>query len=394
MIRTTVTRIAAATVAIGLSLATLTACVDTEHIPEAFDGDALVLITAAHANTPAPALPQSVQPLVSSAINQEIPIAVIGLDGTPEVARAVETYDITRTNPAATANDIRGYEGRIATTVRGLTADSDGSDLAGALFLGRDQAASFGARRPVFVLVDSGLPDTGNVVLTHPGMTIGDPATLAGEIVSSGRLPELAAHVYLVGFGYTASPQQPLSPRQRDNVTQLWQLSLEGVGATVTVLPVPRAGDGPETAFVTKLVEVSNEPSIELTVGPLEPLVYGEGSSLSFLADQAAFVDPAAADATLDRLAAWLTADASRSAVITGTTARAGTPGEQRALGTARVATVADGLVARGVDDGQITRLSVGSQWPGYTPDHRSDGSLDEAAAALNRTTQIELRAG
>lgn len=391
MIRTTLTRIAAAAVALGLSLTTLTACADEEPLAD-FDGDALIFIAATHANTPAPALPQSVQPLVDAAINEEIPIAVIGLDGTPEVAQAFETYDITRANPAATADDIRGYEGRIAETVRGLTADSDGSDLAGALFVGRDQASAFGAKNPVFVLVDSGLPDTGNVVLTDPGMTIGDPATLAGEIVASGRLPALAAHVYLVGFGYTAAPQEPLSPRQRDNVTQLWRLSLEGAGARVTVLPVPRAGDGPETAYATKLVEVAKEPAIELTAGPLAPLVYREGSSLSFLADQAAFVDPAAAGATLDKLAAWLTADASRSAVITGTTARAGTLDEQKALGTARIATVADGLVARGVDESQITRQSVGSEWPGYTPDHRSDGSLDEAAAALNRTTQIQLR--
>lgn len=393
MIHLTLTRIAAAAVAIGVSLTTLTACAGEEPLAD-FDGDALILIAAAHANAPAPALPQSVQPLLNAAINEEIPIAVIGLDGTPEVARAVQTYDITRANPAATADDIRGYEGRIAETVRGLTPDSDGSDLAGALFVGRDQASAFGSKNPVFIVVDSGLSDTGNVVLTDAGMTIGDAATLAGEIVASGRLPALTAHVYLVGFGYAAAPQDPLSPRQRDNVTQLWRMSLEGVGARVTVLPVPRSGDGPETPFVTKLVEVAEEPAIELAAGPLEPLVYGEGSSLSFLADQAAFVDPAAAGATLDELATWLKVDASRSAVVTGTTARAGTLDEQKALGTARIATVADGLIARGVDDRQITRLSVGSEWPGYTQDHRSDGSLDEAAAALNRTTQIELRAG
>jgi len=397
MIRTILTRVAAAAVALGLSLTAFTGCdaqPQTCCEPPEFAGDSLILIIATHANAPAPGLPQSLQPVVSAAIDHETPIAVIGLDGTPDVALTIRTFDITRANPAATADDIRGYEGRIVESVRGLAADSDGSDLAGALFVARDQAAAFGAKDPLYVIVDSGVSDTGNVVLTDPGMTLADTTALADQIVAEDRLPQLSGQVRLVGFGYVAAPQGDLSPRQRDNITQLWRLALEREGATVSVQPEPRTGEGPDTIFTTKLVEVATEPSIDLTSGQREPLVYGEGSSLAFLSDRSDFVDPDAAAATLDELAAWLRADVSRTTTITGTTARVGTIDEQKELGRARVARVADGLIARGVADEQIERISVGSEWPGYTPDHRADGSLDEAAAALNRTTQIELRAG
>lgn len=368
-------------------LGSLTACTTVESASPIPEFDHLAVIVSTHANAQAPGIPQTLAPTIERAVEHGVPIAIIGLDGTPEVEAALGDYEINTQNPAARADDVAGITGSVVRAVRELTADSDGNDLGGAVFVARDAAKARGAAHPLVVIIDSGAADRGPVDLTAPGATIAEPEAIAAAV--SGRLPDLSdTLVQLVGFGYTSGDQGRLAPRQQQNITGIWSLALTQAGATVTVIPEPRTGASPDTSFVTRTIAVAAEPAI--AVG-LDPLVYGDGSSLGFQAESAAFVDEGAARETIGQLAAWLAADPARRAQIVGTTARDGSVESQLQIAHLRTQAVRDALVAAGVGIEQIQTVAVGSDWPGYVPDHHADGTLNEAAAALNRTTQITL---
>lgn len=350
--------------------------------------DALVFVVSAHANVPAPSIPSELAGVLDAAIRAEVPLSIIAVDGTPSVAWSSGAYEISNDNPGARKADIDKVQSAVLTKVRGITADSDGSDLVQGLAIAQDQAAANGSLHPRIVVIDSGLPDLGALRMTTPGMTLADPGEVAAAAASAGSFPELTgASLTLVGFGYTAAPQAELSGPQRENVVDIWSAVLSGAGASVDVLPVPRSAAGPDISHTTGTVEPAADPELHLSAPT--PAIFGEGSSLGFQPGLDVFRDKPASDATLDEIAAALEADADRTVHIMGTAAGTDTEQSQKDLSTRRAEAVARGLIARSIDPSRIETEGVGTQWPGYVYDVLPDGTLDPATAALNRTVQI-----
>ncbi|MEB0004019.1 OmpA family protein [Cryobacterium sp. RTC2.1] len=382
----------AVTLAVGLS-----ACSNAESSAPAVSvlpiPTQLDIIVSVHANAPAPALPIELKATVDAAITASAPISVIALDGNPEVIYSSGPYKISQVNPTATNDDITAQETALLAAVSSAKADSNGSNLGLAVRVAKDQSTAVNVSNPTIIIIDSGLPDTGTPNLTDPGMTVADPAEVASMVKQRDGLPDLTGStIELVGFGYTAAPQAQLTGTQLENIAQIWEESFKRMNATtVTVLPVPRSGNGPDTTFTTKTVEVSADPTPNLIEVSLHPLIYGDGSSLGFQPGTADFREAAAAKATLDSIALWLTGSPTHIATIIGTTAGTDTLESQIHLGQLRADAVARELLNRGCTAAQITATGVGTQWPGYVNDVRADGTLDPGIAALNRTTQITL---
>ena len=362
------------------------ACAEDQVAPSA-----LALVVSVHQNTPAPGVPTALKCDLEATLGAGHPVNIVGLDGDPEVV-AKDGFSVSSNakNPDARKAELVRTESAVVESVKALEASSDGADLIAGLRVAADWARSKGAPDARIVLIDSGLPDRGLLNMTIPGMIGADPAEVAEFLNSQGALNALSGmQVSLVGVGYTTSPQPPLAATHIDNVTAILKASLEDAGATVTVLPVPRTGEGPSTSFVTTPAPLPSTPTFD----PGTTIVYDASSALAFVGDsETEFLFKDSATAATADLASWLQADPSRRADIVGTVASVGPESNWVNFSLARANTVRDLLVGQGVDPGQITTRGAG--YIADPPDRLPDGSLDPTAAVANRSVRITTSEG
>jgi outer membrane protein OmpA-like peptidoglycan-associated protein len=341
----------------------------------------LVLVVGVHQNVPAPGVPAALACPLRAALEAGSPVAVVGLDGTPAVEVSARVPAGQR-NDVARQDDIAAAENAVVAAANRAAADSDGADLVDALAVAADAARSAGAPAATITVIDSGLPDRGALDMTVPGMLAADPAEVADHLAA--QMPDLTGMaVQLVGTGYTAPPQQPLSPAQRQAAADILTALLTRSGASVQALPAPRDGTGSDTAFTTRSVPLPAPAPFT----PAASTVYDDASALGFLPDSTVLRDPSAASAQLAELARWLRADPSRTATITGTCASDGTSEGRARLSLARAQTIAGMLQQVGVPAAKLQ--AAGAGYIADPPDRGPDGRLEPALAAQNRTVRI-----
>lgn len=376
----------------GLLLLSMAGCggdSDTGTPPLCDSAPGLMLVVGVHRNMAAPDVSETIGCVIRETIRAGQPVGVVAVDGTPSVLLGT-TVDLSKTNnPAARERAVEQGLNQVVTTVRQAAADSPGSDLLTGIRLAAAKARSLNAPTAEVVVIDSGLPDTGQLNLTVPGMLSADPADvtklLAAEIKALGVQ---GMKVRLDGFGYSNPPQEPLTGAQTASVVALWTAVLQSAGAKVEPDPDPRTGPGPQTQYATKPVALP-KPVTPNFCSP-KTIVYDDSSPIGFLPKSNDFKDRPAAEELLKGLATWLTAVPGRTATVTGTTATAGTEKQRvdRSLGRANA--VKTLLVKElGVAPAQITTDGVGTHFKGFVPDLRADGSLDPVRAVRNRTVRI-----
>lgn len=349
----------------------------------------LVLVVGTHQNVQAPGVPEALGCALKATIAARQPVVVVGVDGTPEVLLST-SFPVSDANPDATADDITAAVNTVVATVADAAADADGSDLLAGISMGADQARAAGAPNAHLAVIDSGLPDTGSLDMTAPGMLAADPAQVADFLQAQGALPDLGGFsIELVGFGYSTTPQAPLPQAAQSTTIGIWTTLAERAGAaSVAITPVVRTGEGPDTPHTTRTAPIPEPPRPPING---ETAVYDDTSALGFLPDSTTLRDPAAAAQALTDLAAWLAADPTRTAHIEGTTASAGTPDGRTHLSAARAETIRTLLVHLGANPDRITTHGAG--YTATPPDRAPDGTLNPAAATLNRTVHITTSA-
>lgn len=404
VIRARTVRVVAAVTALGAAAIPLTACglsAHSETVPavtdevttqaQQIDADAVVLIAGAHANSPAPHLSPLATAVTTAAIDTGRPISMVTVSGAPTLNTSLDID---------TAKDTDTAKGREALIRKGLNAvadtmtvpaDTGGADLLEAVALAGADARSRGATRPAIIVADPGLPDTGRLDMTEPGMLGADPTQTADYLASQRALPNLTGvTVILSGIGYTAAPQAPLDAPQRDRLATLWQSVLTTAGATAVHLDqTPNTRDAVDTDRTVDTVEVPAPPAPPVGCAPAS-LVFDSQSQVSFAPDTTVLIDEQAARVALSPVADWLTGDRARTATVRGTTADDGPLAYQRDLGTQRARTVANLLTGEGVAPEQLQTVGVGSQFPEFVPDRAPDGTLLPGPAALNRSIRID----
>ena len=220
---------------------------------------------------------------------------------------------------------------RILTAIVDARPDSPGIDDLEALSVAADAARAAGDPHAELVLIDSGLDDRGALDFTEPGMLAATPAEVAQQLKASGNLPDLRGFtVLLVGLGYTAPPQAPLSAKWRCGVTRIWGTVVTAAGAKDEIIPQPGQGPSVDTDQLVKAVPV---PPTQPVLVPPAPrgkphkptiVIFTQESAVRFEPNTTVFVDPAAAKQALTPIAKWLAADPSRHARLEGTTADVG----------------------------------------------------------------------
>lgn len=349
----------------------------------------VIFVVSVHANSAAPNLTPALACQLGATIAAELPVGVIALDGTPSIVMPAMVIDVAANNPNKRRNKIDQAVGAVVGAIQNAVADSDGSDLMRALTLAVDSAATSDPKIGQLVVLDSGLPDTGALKMSDPGMTSAIPEQVANFLLNSGAIAtdtfeDLA--IQLVGFGYVAGAQEALAASQEVRVREIFEAVLTAGGANVEVVPYPRTGPAPETEFVTKTVEVEDTGVFKPAAG--QQFVMGDAGPLRFEADEAYFVDLDAARLALTDLAMWLAPGSGHHLTVTGTTA-SGDYTVNIGLSQRRADAVKSLLVEIGADATLITTAGIG--YTANPPDHDEHGNYNPGAAALNRTVILSI---
>lgn len=354
------------------------------------DAQAVILIVGAHRDAPKPVLAPPVVCQLTAAIEAGDPIRIVVASGQPSVITpqlpSHANATLAEQHSPWVSHDVQLVEDAVAAA----RPDAAGVDDLAALSVAADEAQTLGVPDADLVLVDSGLDDRGALDFTVPGLVAAAPAEVAAQLKSAGDLPELKGFtVILVGIGYTAAPQLPLSAKWRSNLTAIWEAVLQAAGARAEVIPQPGQGPSVSTAEPVRLVPVP--ATQQVTPGYHKTLVFTEASPVRFQPNTTAFVDRADAIQALTPVARWLAADRSRHAWLEGTTADVGPMSGQIALSVLRADQVRAVLIALGASASQISTAGVGSNFPQFTPDRNAAGTLLAGPATLNRSVRVTL---
>ncbi|MGY1712412.1 OmpA family protein [Geodermatophilus sp. SYSU D00758] len=369
---------AAGCIVVPLGLASCT------EAPPADPTGGLAVVVGARANMPPVALDGIAAQVVANAADTQADVAVLVADGTPAVVGTQRVRTAGADGDARRADRARDRRA-LEEDLRAAAADSPETDLLTALGMAAQAVAEAPGRHTVLV-VDSGLSTAGALDFRQPGLLDADAADLVESLRAAGALPDLTGvHVVFQGLGDTAAPQPALDAVTRAQLVELWTAVALASGAVdVNVEHTPLAGT-PDPAL-PPVSTVGAGGGVTCT----SDTVVLDGGAVSFLADSAAFRDLVAATETLQPIADRMR-EAGATATLTGTTADVGDAEGQVRLSRERAQAVADLLAQLGVPAASMGVVGLGSDFPGYVPDHDEQGRLIPGAAALNRKVVIEL---
>lgn len=345
----------------------------------------LVIVAGAHSNAPPPALLGAAANARDLAVGQRSHVSLVVADGAPyaiDVSGPPVGRGVTGGDPGAT----QGVDGRhIDEAVAAARAKTPESDLLAAMDLaGRSLRERQGLR--TLVVVDSGLSTTGALDFRTPGLLDADPQDVATTLADSRLLPDLTGvAVVFQGLGETASPQQPLSRARRTEVDNIWTAVAKRAGAVLVQVEDPAVPGGP-AANLPPVTPVAMDPGY--ACNPKRMVL--NGGSTAFKPNSKEFLDPQAALEVLRPVVEQALAS-NIPAVMLGTAAAVGDPGQRRKLSEDRAQTVANVFISLGVPTSQLKVEGLGSTFSGFIPDHDAFDRVIPAAAAINRKVIIDF---
>lgn len=346
-------------------------------------GKPVTLVVGARMGSQRPQLPDPIPAMIEQAMAAGQKVQLIRLDGEPSVVTTVQP-SLTATNTAKRENDLKIAEKRFFEAVATLQPKAPEADVLGAL----TEAGGVTDEGGTVVVVDSGIATAGQLTFRAKAMFGADPKDVTDSLFAQHQLPKLSKmSVVLVGLGKTAEPQAELDHAQQEHIAAIWQaVAARADAACTAVVPGQTHRDRFDTTVPVTTVDLPSDPP----VNPCGTTVYDDSSAVGFVADQATFRDPDAAQRTLKQLVDKVSGQPVTMKLI-GNTSSAGTSEPDRvALSQQRAQAVKAVLVRLGVPDGRITAEGDGSTGKYHAADRTANGSLDPVKATANRSVVVE----
>jgi len=238
----------------------------------------------------------------------------------------------------------------------------------------------------MLILLSSGLSTAGGLDMRQVSWDA-HPASIAAQLRARGLLPNLAGyHVIFSGLADSAGRQPALPLPQRTTLTAYWLAICQASGAAscstddMTRPDPPSRSTTPVPVVPVPVVRSLHGPGGTTTTVPDALLFHFNSATL--LPTAGSILQPIAMQARSQHL---------RVSIIGHASPDGGTAAYNTALSTLRAITVSNGLVALGLSDDQIVKVT-GVGTAGQLPDAcLVQGQLDEAVCAKLRNVVILL---
>lgn len=348
-------------------------------------GAPLALAIGARANSPQPVLSQSILAMLNSAVSANQPLSIIRLDGQPEVLFS-QAFKPTGANTQTRKQEYNNYVTEVngvlyGTVVKAQTAQAN---VLGALTIAAGEVPVGGD----VIVMDDGLQTTDPLNFVD-GILGDNPNTVVTSLRDAHELPDLSGrHVEFVGLGWTALPQPHLDPAYQSKLAQIWNGIATAAGASC-VYDDPTPNTSAALTGVPPVTVVPPPPPFRVP-GSCSVTDLGDSNNVGFVVDSTTFLTPAAARATLGKLAEVML-KTGESVTLTGSTSSEGGDQYNLNLSLRRAEAVKAVLVQLDVPAGRIATYGDGSHLPGRFNDRGPNGQLLIGPAIKDRKVVAKL---
>jgi outer membrane protein OmpA-like peptidoglycan-associated protein len=318
----------------------------------------------------------------ATAVREGSAIGLVDVDGQPHLVQAGDFSD-PGVNSVALQAAQQHFLGSLISAAEHVRAAFPHADVLDALNVAGHAIRAACRHGGTIYLEDSGLQESGVVNFRQAGLLGAAPASIVRSLTQKRELPYLAGiTVVLVGIGYTAPPQQPLSISQQDNLVAIWAAIAKAGGATVQIDLAPLSGPAPAHVPAVSLVRV---PPISSVHGADGSIITTLPDTLLFHFNSAALLP--SADAVLRPLAEQARSQHLQVSV-TGYASPEGSSAYNKVLSERRAIAVRDQLIALSLPPAQAIHVSgAGIRQP--QNGCLIDGHLNEARCALLRRVVV-----
>jgi len=339
------------------------------------------------ANNVPVAVSAEVESLAQHWVNEGAQLSVVVPDGQPAVEADL---DLATTGPNSLYDREEAAANQHAAlgALVGAKATTPQANPLGAITLAARAVRDAPGVKQVVVL-NSGLQTVAPLSFQY-GLLNEQPGAVVAYLRRTDELPDLhGVKVTWLGLGETSRPQPPLSTAELRRLRSIWVAVLDAAGASsVHVIASPL----PSTPPVRGLPAVTTVPVTppgtlkDLPQATRSPLVINlDPASVSFVPNEAEYLDPGEADAVLAVVAHQIRSGGYLHVNLTGTTALP--PGIT--LSYARARRVAETLIGDGVPASSITVHGVGIHFAAFVADISPNGAFNPVAANQDRLVII-----
>ncbi len=257
---------------------------------------------------------------------------------------------------------------------------------------GRAVTTSPSSKKPLVLVIGSGLSDTQPLNFANGDLLHADPAEVLDTLKKSGTVAasELeGVKIVWSGLGVATAPQQPLDATEKRNLRNIYAQIFRYMGADFVTDDTVVASDSIKTDKPVTPVEVNG------IAGGVMVYKLGE-NSIGFKPGTATIQDEATANASLDGVVASYQKCRGAKLTIEGYTARpSGVADATDSLSKNRAEAVKKLLVARGVSaDAVVAEGRGSSDFEGRVSETDAEGKWNSEKAQANRVVIVTLDSG
>lgn len=356
---------------------------------------AVAILIGNHGNAKAPDLTSApIKKAVTKAVESYGYLSVISVEGRPNIVLE-GSCDIDErykgADPGKLARDAADRTEYLLNSLQLVTAESPEVDTLEAIRLAvRSLSTSTVCVEKMIVILDSGLCTTGLCDFRN-NLLSADPEAVVKALLEREAIPDLTGMTVIwQQLGDVESPQESLTPKQRNRLQEIWTAIIKQGGGTPVFFDAPPSSastgnkEMPPVSTVSLSVEVPIEFEPETIVEDsfvLEEPIFLREEQVKFVGDSDAFVDSERAVETIAPIAELMRKNPTLRLLLVGTTAGDTITDFGLSLSKSRAEAVRAVLISLGIDESRIVTLGVASSDPWHIPGVGTGGEL----AAQNR---------
>lgn len=316
-------------------------------------------------------------------------ISVVVVDGEPEMV-AADSYDIDPQYKKASKEKLKTDARAKATNLIAYMEDRVANDaqvdyMEGLRMAVRSLSSLDGYDSKTIIVIGTGLSTQGTLNFQNNLLSV-EPEAVLDQLEEKDEIPDFTGiTVVWQQMGDVASPQQDLSQAQRKRLQEIWGGIVERGGGTFVYNDIMANPVDTEVSYpAVDTVELPAETPIRFDEEMFDtadesllkkPVILTE-EQVSFVPDQATYLNEEEAVATIQPIADYLMEHDQITVLLAGTTAGDEDSDYTMTLSQERADVVRNTLIRLGVDESRIVSVGLGSSNPWHVYGAGYEGSI------------------